>query len=359
MASIKVKYRPSSVDDKEGTVYYQIIHNRVVRQLNTDYKIFVSEWDTASETIIINPPSREKSERDNYLLSVNELVKRDKERLNRIIVKLQESGTEFTADDVISHFHNGEDEQSFSVFMGKQIARLKRLGKVRTSETYTATLNSFMRFLGDKEVLLSEFNADLMAEYEAYLRGNGNTPNTVSFYMRILRAVYNRAVEKGLAVQTHPFKSVYTGVEKTLKRAITLGDLKRIKALDLSLKPGLDFARDIFLFCFYTRGMSFVDIAYLRKKDLANGVLSYRRKKTNQQLHIKWEKCMQEIIDKYPANETEFLLPIINDPNRDYRIQYSNALHRANSNLKVIGEMVNLPLPLTMYLRSPFMVQHR
>lgn len=349
MASIKVKYRPSSVEGKEGTVYYQIIHNRVVRQLNTDYKIFVSEWYTASETIIINPASREKSERDNYLLSVNESIKIDKERLDRIIVKLQESGTAFTSDDVVSRFHNSDNEQSFSVFMGKQIARLKRLGKIRTSETYTATLNSFMRFLGNKEVLLSEFNADLIAEYEAYLRGNGNTPNTVSFYMRILRAVYNRAVEKGLAVQTHPFKSVYTGVEKTLKRAISLGDLKCIKALDLSLKPGLDFARDIFLFCFYTRGMSFVDIAYLRKTDLANGVLSYRRKKTNQLLHIKWEKCMQEIIDKYPANETEFLLPIITNPDSDYRRQYSNALHRVNSNLKVIGEMVNLPLPLTMY----------
>lgn len=154
--------------------------------------------------------------------------------------------------------------------------------------------------MDDKEVLFDQINADLIAEYEAYLKGRGNSPNTISFYMRILKAVYNRATEDGLTEQRHPFKSVYTGVEKTLKRAISLGDLKCIKGLDLSLKPNLDFARDMFLFCFYTRGMSFIDMAYLRKKDLQNGILSYRRRKTGQQLFIKWERCMQEIVDKYP-----------------------------------------------------------
>ncbi|WP_278451440.1 hypothetical protein [Parabacteroides johnsonii] len=59
-------------------------------------------------------------------------------------------------------------------------------------------------------------------------------------------------------------------MEKTLKRAIHLNDIRRIKRLDLSLKPHLDFARDMFLFCFYTRGMSFVDMAYLKKGDIAN-----------------------------------------------------------------------------------------
>ena len=168
--------------------------------------------------------------------------------------------------------------------------------------------------------------------------------------MRILKAVYNRATEDGLTEQRHPFKSVYTGVEKTLKRAISLGDLKRIKGLDLSLKPNLDFARDMFLFCFYTRGMSFIDMAYLRKKDLQNGILSYRRRKTGQQLFIKWEKCMQEIVDKYPVNETEYLLPIITEQNKDYRKQYTNELHRVNHLLKKIGKQLNLPIPLTMYV---------
>ena len=348
MASVKVKLRPSTVNGREGTLYYQIIHNRVVRQINTEYKLFVSEWDCHSETVVLHHLSPEQ-ERNNYLLSISSRIRWDKDRLNKIIHTLSQSGR-FVTDDIVVRFRGGRQEQSFNDYICQQIARLKRLGKIRTSETYMAALRSFSGFMNDKAVLFDQLNADLIAEYEAYLKGRGNSPNTVSFYMRILKAVYNRAVEDELTEQRYPFKYVYTGVEKTLKRALSLNAIRRIKGLDLSLKPNLDYARDMFLFCFYTRGMSFIDMAYLRKKDLQNGILSYRRRKTGQQLFIKWEKCMQDILDKYPVNETEYLLPIITERNEDYRKQYANALHRVNHLLKKIGKLLDLPIPLTMYV---------
>lgn len=89
--------------------------------------------------------------------------------------------------------------------------------------------------------------------------------NTISFYMRNLRAVYNRAVEKGLTTQQYPFRHVYTGVDKTVKRAIPIKAIKALKDLDLATNLTLDFARDMFMFSFYTRGMSFVDMAYLKR----------------------------------------------------------------------------------------------
>ena len=180
-----------------------------------------------------------------------------------------------------------------------------------------------------------------MTEYEASLKSYGVAMNTVSFYNRILRAVYNRAVEKEMTVQRYPFKHVYTGIDKTVKRAVPLKIIKRIKDLDLSFKSSLDFARDMFLFSFYTRGMSFIDMAYLKKKDLQNGILSYRRRKTGQQLFIKWEKSMQEIIDKYPANENGYLLPIIKT-DRNERLQYRNALRLVNNKLKEISVSIGL-----------------
>lgn len=105
----------------------------------------------------------------------------------------------------------------------------------------------------------------------------------------------------------------------------------------------------MFMFSFYTRGMAFVDMAYLRKKDLRGGVLTYRRRKTGQRLHVKWEKCMQEIIDKYPASPTGYLLPIITRSGRE-RTQYRNALHLVNSLLKKIALLVGLHTNLTMYV---------
>lgn len=345
MATVKVKYRPSVREEKEGTIYYQIIHNRVIRQIRTDYRIFREEWDSGKHAVTITTGGREA-----FLRTVKDSMARDLKRLSTVIDKLGSNGGNFTADDVVTKFQEPADEPCFSGFMEEVIARLERLGKTRTSETYTAALNSFMRFREGRNIPLDEISPDLMEEYEAYLKGCGVSLNTVSFYNRILRAAYNRAVEKGLTPQRHPFRNVYTGMEKTVKRAIPFEAVRRIKGLDLSLKPAPDFARDMFLFSFYTRGMSFVDMAYLRKSDLKNGILSYRRKKTGQQLHIRWERCMGEIVEKHPNVTTEYLLPVITDPTASERRQYENALHLVNRKLKKVAEMAGISVPLTMYV---------
>lgn len=345
MATVKVKYRPSVREEKEGTIYYQIIHNRVIRQIRTDYRIFREEWDSGKHAVTITTGGREA-----FLRTVRDSMARDLKRLNTVFEKLGSNGGNFTADDVVAKFQEPADEPCFSGFMEEVIARLERLGKTRTSETYTAALNSFMRFREGRDIPLDEISPDLMEEYEAYLKGCGVSLNTVSFYNRILRAAYNRAVEKGLTPQRHPFRNVYTGMEKTVKRAIPFEAVRRIKGLDLSLKPAPDFARDMFLFSFYTRGMSFVDMAYLRKSDLKNGILSYRRKKTGQQLHIRWERCMGEIVEKHPNVATEYLLPVITDPTASERRQYENALHLVNRKLKRVAEMAGISVPLTMYV---------
>ncbi|MFI3248682.1 MAG: tyrosine-type recombinase/integrase, partial [Rikenellaceae bacterium] len=148
----------------------------------------------------------------------------------------------------------------------------------------------------------------------------------------------------------HPFKHVYTGVAKTIKRALPLKIIKVIKSIDLRDTPRIDLARDIFMFSFYTRGMSFVDMAYLRKEDLKNGVLTYYRRKTGQLLTVKWETCMQNIVDKYKNETSKFLLPIITNMECDDRTQYRNGLMMNNYNLKRLGEQLGLALPLTMYV---------
>ena len=343
MTSIKIKFRPSAVNGKEGSLYFQIIHNRVVRQLNTDYKVFASEWDAQTESIAVI------GSRTNLLLGIQERLSWDVARLEKVVRLLETEHRRFTADDVITMFHKQTKDSSLLNFMHGVIAQLKQLGKVRTSETYTATLKSFMAFRDEQDVPLDGVTSDMMLMYEAYLKARGVRMNTISFYMRILRAVYNRAVEKGLTTQNNPFRHVYTGVDKTVKRAIPIKAIKALKELDLSMNPTLDFARDMFLFSFYTRGMSFIDMAYLKKTDLQNGILTYRRRKTGQELSIKWEKCMAKIVAKYPENKTDFLLPIIKESDNE-RKQYDNALHLVNYRLKELSTMLKLQRPLTMYV---------
>lgn len=241
-------------------------------------------------------------------------------------------------------------KKSLFSFMEVSIASLKRSGRVRTSETYTATLSSFMKFMSGKDVMLNSVDSELVAAYETHLKDLGISMNTISFYMRILRAVYNSAVEKGMTRQRFPFKHVYTGIDKTVKRAVSFKVIKQIKALELDHSPALSYARDMFLFSFYTRGMSFIDMAYLKKKDLNDGILSYRRKKTGQLLAVKWEQCMQDILERYPINTSQYLLPIIGKIGKDDRRQYKNAISLVNRKLREIGAQLGLSHNLTLYV---------
>ena len=346
MASIKVKFRPSTVADHEGTIYYQIIHERKVRQLLSDYKVFSTEWDESRSMVT----TTQKSERKSFILSIRERIRWDVERLTKIDRKLDANGLSYTADDVIDEFNRYADEYSLFNYMESIIAKLKQNGKVRTSETYKSTLNSFKKFREDEDIMLDCLTSEIMEAYEAWHHKRGVAPNTISFYTRILRAVYNRAVEDDIIENRNPFRKVYTGVDKTVKRALPLPVIKKIKALDLSLNASLDFARDMFLMSFFLRGMSFIDMAFLKKTDLKNGYVTYRRRKTGQQLIIEWTKEMQMILDKYPENESEYLLPIIRNPGTNERCTYRNVGYNINHNLKTIAGMVGVTIPLTLYV---------
>ncbi|MBO5499009.1 MAG: site-specific integrase [Bacteroidales bacterium] len=348
MATVKIRFRPSTIDGGQGSIFYQVIHNRIARQQKTGYRIYGYEWNCQLSEVIL-PGSNEVRKR--YLSEINDRIRMDVKHFHKIIADFEHSGCEYTADDVIAEFASYNPESFLFSFMEGVIANLKTLGKIRTSETYYATLCSFRRFRKDMDLALDDIDSDMMMAYEAYLRNKGIRSNSSSFYMRILRAVYNRAVEKGLTLQRHPFKHVYTGVDKTVKRAVPLKVIKQIKEMDFSTNPTFDFARDMFLLSFYTRGISFVDMAFLRKKDLQNGILSYRRRKTGQQLFIKWEKCMQEIVDKYDNSHSNYLLPIIKPfCDIDERKQYIYASHNINRCLKIIGKKLGLSLSLTFYV---------
>ena len=346
MASIKVKLRPSTIADCEGTIYYQIIHDRKVRQLLTNYKLFPAEWDERRSMVTAG----QNSERKSFILSIRERIRWDMECLTKIGRKLDAEGLIYTADEVIDEFNRYAHEYSLLNFMESLIARLKQNGKIRTSETYRSTLNSFKKYRKDEDIMLDCITSETMEGYEAWHRKRGVAPNTISFYTRILRAVYNRAVEDDIIENRNPFRHVYTGVDKTVKRALPLALIKKIKVLDLSLLPTLDYARDMFLMSFYLRGMSFIDMAFLRKTDLKNRYVTYRRRKTGQQLIIEWTKEMQMILDKYPENNSDYLLPIIRNTGTNERCTYRNAGYNINHNLKRIAEMVGITIPLTLYV---------
>ena len=261
---------------------------------------------------------------------------------------------------------NKKTSESLFQFMNLLIALLLKNGQYRTMLHYKATLNSFKRYRDNKDIALREIDAEVMRSYEAYLHHTaGVCKNTSSFYLRILRSTYNKAVAKGLTPQQHPFSDVYTGIAPTRKRAIPAESVSRIKHLESvkDLTPKEEMARDTFLMSFYLRGISFIDLAHLRKSDLKDGYLHYTRSKTGQRLTIRWEKEMQELLEKYQAQtaSSPYLFPflvdagnkshdkIIDKKQEEVRL-YHNAESRISYHLRKLGAKIGIKGKLTLYV---------
>lgn len=104
------------------------------------------------------------------------------------------------------------------------------------------------------------------------------------------------------------------------------------------------------MFSFYTRGMSFVDMAFLKKSDLQGNRLVYHRQKTGQKLTIQWDSRMQAIVDRNPSCNDLYMLPIIKKCNGKERNQYRSAQGQVNESLRILSDILGLHDKLTMYV---------
>lgn len=348
MATLKLKFRPSSINGKDGTLFFQIIHQRQVRQIYTGLHISDSEWD--AEDVMTTNPSKTSDERTKYLVSIKNSLIEYQKKLQTVISNLDRKGSPYTAQDVVAAYNATLKETGLVSFTIKQIDELKKIGKKATVRRFESTIKSLLRYTDNNEVTWAELTPNFVLGFEEFLMKRGLCRNTTSFYMRNLRAIVNRAVEQDLEVPRNPFKHVYTGVDKTVKRAVSLDEICLIRDIDLNGHPSLDFARKVFMFAFYTRGMSFVDIAFLKKSDLRNGIITYSRRKTRQQLIVRIEPETRKIIESFGKSDTAFLLPILTDEANDLDQQYENAYFRINRNIKKVGTMLGLKTKLTLYV---------
>lgn len=347
MASFKLKFRPSVNPGKEGTLYFQVIHRRSTRTVCTDYHVMPEEWDERTSSVrVAGAPERQAS-----LQLVASKVQWDCRQLALLIKKRELSQVEYTVDDIVSAFKLLAPCQTWFCFIRGMIARKLRVGRDGTAKTYRSALASFSRFRDGEDLGMEALDADMMGQYEAWLRGRGVKRNSSSCYLRTLRTLYRKAVELGVTTDRCIFRHVFTGFAGTGKRAIPLDAIRAIRKLPLPDGSTIAFARDMFLLIIYLQGISFVDLAYLKKSDIKDGMLQYVRKKTGQSIPIGWEPAMQDIVDTYAhlTKGSPYLLPIITAQDGTERSQYERMARKVNRHLKKIGRMAGLRMPLTTY----------
>ena len=239
----------------------------------------------------------------------------------------------------------------FVAYTNSRVEKLRDEGRYDAAIKLKKYLRKFLNYLGKNEVPFKDFDALLMRNYHTWLKNQELGRNTISLYIRNLKRVYKLAVNDGLAADCNPFEGLDVSYRvKKYRYGLTLDEVKSLRDLDLSGESEMTvFARDIFLFTVYTKGMRSDDIFRLTRNNIKDGQLTYCQHVTGKEISIPWEPVLQEIADRYRQKGTVFLFPIITakDPREQWR-QYDSLLHRINYSLKKLGEMMELGYPLNL-----------
>lgn len=341
MATIKVKLRLSSVTGCAGTIFYQVTHRRATQQITTNIRLQPNEWDAMREQVAVSVADRS---------IIQNRIDSDTALLKRIVKDLDNSGATYSVGDIIKRYKSPECHVSVLDFMQNQIRLMRNANRLGTALNYEKTMKNFAEFLGGVNLPFSAITEQLIADYNAFLVQRGMVRNSISFYMRIMRAVYNKAVRQKLVEQSHPFTEVYTGIDRTRKRAVSESVISQLYKLKLSEGTPLALARDIFIFSYCTRGMAFVDIAYLKKENIQNGVICYARRKTGQLLSVRIEPSIQRIIDRYSSALSPYVFPILTSTETKQAYEeYQAAINNHNRLLRRLSKLLPADCKLTSY----------
>ena len=349
ITSVKLMLNKSRIlNNGSYPLVFQVIHNRRKKLLYTGYRMKEEVFDE-SEGKIMNGVGSTFTATE--VVKMNRELRKMRNQIDIRIRQLERTREEFTVEDILTQnaFGTGKSQFYLLRYINAQIERKQELKKVGMAAAYKSTRSSLAKFIGCPDVRMSEVDLAFVRRYEDFLYSNGASGNTVSYYLRNLRSLYNQAVTDGYHPRgEYPFAKAQTRPAKTVKRALSRTDMQNLADLNLENEPELEFTRDLYLFSFYAQGMAFVDIVLLKKADICNGVLTYSRHKSKQLIRIAVTPQMQGLIDKYKT-ENEYLFPIISGEYASGYQQYRLALGRINRHLKKIAVVADIKVPLTTY----------
>lgn len=344
MASAKIiLFTHKKLKDGSFPIVLQVIKDRTRKLISLGHSTTLDQWDLDD-----NLPNKKHP---NYK-GLKLLIQKKQIEADKVIIDLDEKGEQYTVDDIVDRLKPAVSNITVFSYAESLVKRLEKSGKIGNANVYEATLAAFKKYRKEVDLTFPQFTYRVIKDFEESLLENHKRLNSISVYLRTLRAIYNQAIKDKVAQEKdYPFKDLKIRQETTVKRAISKEDIAKIRKLELAPGSELDKARDYFLFSFNMRGMSFVDIAFLRNRDIVNGRVLYTRKKTGQKFSIKLTEEAKTIIDKYYYTDEPqgFVFQIIDRKGSEY-LDYRNALRLTNKKLKTIGEDAGCSIKISTYV---------
>lgn len=371
MFSLSARFRKSRISGADGTVYYVIRQGRTERNVTgnlrgKDESILSEEKDRiASDLMTIYCVIESLLEREGKV-SLDEIVTDATKAIretNPFSEHLLSYTDKYTISDELASVSKMfsdkfertrlcKDNDRSSIeglisYISALTTEYKRCGKPFARSLRSNQLK-LMSYLNNVNIPIASITPDFILDYKAYLSKDVST-DTVSFYLRVLRTVLKRAGKDGLLPDDFVWPSrVKLAVSRTSQRAeintISIDTIRKIKKLDLSDDRTLDLARDMFMFGFYAQGMELTDVANLKVENIRGNILTYRRRLKGKERTVMLGNDALSIIRKHHDKGSDYLFPLIQ---RQWRYSYTTVRNEIAVSLKKIGQILDLPVPLT------------
>lgn len=364
MTSIEFHLRSSLRNRRsKGSVFVRVIHSRKACCVTMPWRLYPEEWDKKRHEVVYG--GHPSPMRIQQLCKISQEMQLMRQYFEEIVNRLEWEQGVFLATDIVAVYRRSQGRLYLRDYVEKLCGELQSMGKERTARAYRTTTRRLLSFFGNEKLELKQLNSLLIRRFEHLLYSEKRSLNTISFYMRNLRAIYNKAVREGLLERSfhNPFEGVYTRISPTRKRALSREDMqilnnKASARLLLNIPSPDNYSKEVydalllFMFCFHARGMSFIDLAFLKKEDIRGNRFTYQRKKTGQFFEVKMTCEMRKII-KWFASRTvrsRYVFPIIKFPGVRERHQYESGLSIQNRRLKKLGQLSGISGTLSTHV---------
>lgn len=339
-------YRSKILANGENPLMIRVCKDGKKKYLSLGVSINPKFWDFKKNKPKTNCPNKE-----HILQIISEKTKEYHEQ----VLEYKVSNKEFTATTLVETVNKPIKARTVKDVFNIYIDNLITSNRLRYANMYKYTLKSLLSFNGHLDVYFSDLDVAWLKKYEMWMQNQNLALNTIGTYFRILRVVYNFAIEEKIVkADYYPFNSfkVSKRSELTAKRSINKDDILSI--LNYRGKSFYEsFAIDMFTFSYLTAGINFADIARLTNENIIENRLVYSRKKTKKLIKVPLQEKAIELMSKYKQDKSPYLFPILSTFHKTEQ-QKLNRIHKVychvSKHLKAIGKELNLPIDLTTYV---------
>lgn len=339
-------YKSKTLSNGEHPLMIRVCKDGKKKYVSLGVSVKAEHWNFEKNLPKTNCPNKEY---------INILIANKKKEYETEIVKLKSEDKLFTANTLNDSISNSVKPRTVDEAFKEYIQLLQDQHKRGYMLSVKQVYNSLVKYNKHLDIHFTDIDVAWLKRYEAWLRSNKLSDNTIGIRFRTLRTIYNYAIEESIVKAEHyPFKKYKVSKlnQETAKRALSKEDINRI----LQYQTDNNFMRlpiDLFAFTYYMGGINFVDIANLTHKNIIDNRLIYKRCKTGKLIKLPLVPQAEELIKKYHDSKNPYLFPVFSNRHTTEQ-EKANRLHKVitkvNKRLKQIGEELNIPIPITTYV---------